>query len=108
MNALPVDTSLARDKIEATLKAELSRLLDGTIDRLDTPIRDTANGIVVAARRGRLDILQIARNKLLRGLEDEKLEAREGLQDELDTMLYTGIRMLYSGLIAGLASRPSK
>ena len=97
------DLSASRDAVEAALKAELSRLLDGTVDQVDGPIRDTANRLVVAARRGRRDLADEARDQLAVELLMRKMAARGGLESTLNIVLGRGLGLLFDGLVAGLA-----
>jgi hypothetical protein len=94
----------SRDAVEAALKAELARLLDGTIDSVDGPIREAANRLVVAARRGRRDLADEARDQLALALEERRLAARVGFESTLNVVLQRGIGLLFDGLTAGLAS----
>lgn len=96
------DLSGARDQIEAALRAELSRLLDGTIDQVDGPIRDAANRLIVAARRGRRDLADECRDQLVLEIEAAKLRARSGFENILKIILERGIGLLFNGLVAGL------
>lgn len=98
-----IDVTAARDAIEAALKAELSRLLDGTVDQVDGPIRAAANRLAVAARTGRRHLAEEARDQLALELETAKLRARSGLEDTLAIVLGRGIGLLFDGLVAGLA-----
>lgn len=99
----PTNLSGARNSVEDALKAELSRLLDGTVDAVDGPIRDAANRIVVAARRGRRDLADEARDQLALALEERKLAARVGFESTLNVILQRGIGLLFDGVVAGLA-----
>lgn len=99
----PTNLSAARDGVEAALRAELSRLLEGTVDQVDGPIREAANRLVVAARRGRRDLADEARDQLALELEVRKMSARAGFQSTLDLVLQRGIGLLFDGLTAGLA-----
>jgi hypothetical protein len=98
----PANLSGARDSVEAALKAELSRLLDGTVDQVDGPIREAANRIVVAARRGRRDLADEARDQLALALEERKLAARAGMDSTLNIVLSRGLGLLFDGVVAGL------
>ena len=103
MTTEPTGLSASRDAVEAALKAELSRLLDGTVDAVDGPIREAANRIVVAARRGRRDLADEARDQLALALEERRLSARIGMESTLNVILGRGIGLLFDGLAAGLA-----
>ena len=98
----------ARDHIEATLKAELSRLLDGTIDQIDGPIREASNRLVVAARRQRTDLLEECRDQLVLAIEERKLAARQGFELTLNMILERGLGLLFNGLVAGLTGLKGK
>lgn len=102
MTPEPTNLSGARDKIEAALRAELSRLLADTVDTVDGPIREASNRLVVAARRGRRDLADEARDQLALAIEERKLEARAGMSLTLDTILTRGVGLLFDGLVAGL------
>jgi hypothetical protein len=104
----PTDMSAARDAVEAALKVELARLLDGTVDQIDGPIRDASNRLVVAARRGRRDLADEARDQLALELEAAKLRARVGFESTLGLVLQRGIGLLFDGLVAGLAGIGAK
>ena len=95
--------SATRDGIEAALKAELARLLDGTVDAVDGPIRQAANRLLFAAQRGRRDLADEARDQLALALEERQLAARAGLESTLSVILQRGIGLLFDGLTAGLA-----
>jgi hypothetical protein len=95
--------SASRDAIEAALRAELSRLLDGTVDQVDGPIREAANRLVVAARRGDRALAEECRDQLALEIEMAKLNARAGLESTLSVVLGRGIGLLFDGLVAGLA-----
>lgn len=102
MTIEPTNMSAARDSVEAALRAELSRLLGGTVDQVDGPIREASNRLVVAARRGRRDLADEARDQLAIALEERKLAAREGMESTLNIVLQRGIGLLFDGLTAGL------
>ena len=104
----PTGLDAARDQIEAALKAELARLLDGTVDQVDGPIREAANRLVVAARRGRRDLADECRDQLALALEERKLAARSGFESTLNVILQRGIGLLFDGLVAGLAGLGAK
>lgn len=95
--------SAARDGIEAALKAELARLLDGTVDAVDGPIRAAANRLIFAAQRGRRDLADEARDQLALALEERRLAARAGFESTLNVVLQRGVGLLFDGLAAGLA-----
>ena len=99
----PTGMHASRDAVEAALRAELARLLDGTVDQVDGPIRDAANRLVVAARRGRRDLADEARDQLQLELDAAKLRARSGFESALGVILQRGIGLLFDGLVAGLA-----
>lgn len=99
---LPLDYSAARDQVEATLKAELSRLLQGTVDQIDGPIRDASNRLIVAARRGDRALADECRDQLAVEIEIRRLAARDGLESTLNVILQRGIGLLFDGLVAGL------
>lgn len=103
MTPEPTNLSGARDAVEAALQAELSRLLNGTVDAIDGPIREAANRLVVAARRGRRDLADEARDQLALAIEERKLAARVGFESTLNVILQRGIGLLFDGLTAGLA-----
>ena len=98
-----VNMSAARDQVEAALRAELSRVLQQTADQIDGPIREAANRLVVAARRGRRDLADECRDQLALEIELRKLSARAGMENVLGTILERGIGLLFDGLVAGLA-----
>ncbi len=104
----PTGLDAARNQVEAALKAELSRLLDGTVDQIDGPIRDAANRLVVAARRGRRDLADECRDQLELELAAAKLRARSGFESTLNMILQRGIGLLFDGLVAGLAGLGAK
>jgi hypothetical protein len=99
----PTGLQAARDQIEQALKAELSRVLDGTVDQLDGPIRDASNRLVVAARRGRRDLADECRDQLALEIDAAKMSARSGFENTLNVILQRGIGLLFDGLVAGLA-----
>lgn len=103
MTPEPTGLSGSRDAVEAALRAELSRVLNGTVDAIDGPIRDAANRLVVAARRGRRDLADEARDQLALELETRRLAARAGMESTLNVILQRGIGLLFDGLTAGLA-----
>lgn len=98
----PTNLSAARNSVEDALRAELARLLEGTVDQIDGPIRDAANRIVVAARRGRRDLADEARDQLALAIEERKLAARVGFESTLGIIMQRGIGLLFDGVVAGL------
>lgn len=96
------DLSGARDQIEAALRAELARLLDGTVDQIDGPIREASNRLVIAARRGDRALADECRDQLELELLAAKLSARAGLGSTLAVVLQRGLGLLFDGLVAGL------
>lgn len=104
----PTNVSDARAQVEAALRAQLARLLDGTVDHLDGPIRDAANRLIFAAQRGRRDLVEEAEDQIRLGIEQRKLAARAGLEGVMDAVLGRGIGMLYDGLAAGLKGAERK
>jgi hypothetical protein len=103
MTPEPTNLSGARDSVEAALQAELSRLLEGTVSAIDGPIREASNRLVVAARRGRRDLADEARDQLALAIEERRLAARVGMESTLNVILQRGIGLLFDGLTAGLA-----
>lgn len=101
-DAKPSGLTGARDMIENTLRAELSRLLDGTVDTIDGPIRDAANRLVVAARRGDRALADECRDQLAIEIEAAQLKARSGAGAVLGAVLERGVGLLFDGLVAGL------
>lgn len=99
---VPMDMSASRDSVEAALRAELARLLDGTVDRIDGPIREASNRLVVAARRGRRDLVEEAQDQLQLAILEQKLAARQGFESTLNVVLSRGLGLLFDGIVAGL------
>jgi hypothetical protein len=108
LDAAHPSLAAARDGIEAALKAELARLLDGTVDAVDGPIRQAANRLLFAAQRGRRDLADEARDQLALALEERRLAARAGLEATLAVVLGRGVGLLFDGLAAGLAGLGSR
>jgi hypothetical protein len=100
---LPVGGTAVRDQLEAALRAELSHLLSGTVDQIDGPIRDASNRLLVAARRGRKDLVDEARDQLLLAIEQRKLAARAGMESTFNVILSRGLGLLFDGVVAGLS-----
>jgi len=98
-----MNSGAVRDELVKALEAELSRYIDGTVDQLNGPIQQMANHMLVAARRGRMDLVDECRDQLIVAMEERKLAAREGMASVLDLVLTRGINLLFSGLVAGLA-----
>lgn len=101
--AQPTGLNESRDQIEAALRATLSELLAGTADRVDGPIREAANRLVVAAHRGDRALADEARDQLQVEIQMAQLDARAGLESTLSFVLTRGVGLLFDGLTAGLA-----
>lgn len=89
--------------LEGGLKGLVSRLIEGTIDDLDGPIRETSMRLAVAAKRGRQDLVDASKDQLsLLMMENEhRLRAEAG--GFMDFALTAGIQLLFDGAVAGLA-----
>lgn len=101
-DSTPTNMSAARDSVEAALRAELSALLDGTVDQIDGPLRDITNRLVVAARRGHRAMVDECKDQLLVELEIRKMAARAGFESTLSIVIQRGLGLLFDGLVAGL------
>lgn len=93
-----------RDGLEGTLRSGLGELVEGGIESLDGPIRDTANRLTVAIRRGRQDLADEARDALTVAMLEQEIKAKATMAPALDIFLTGGINLLVNGAISALAA----
>lgn len=95
-----------RNEVEAALRQELSGLIDGSIDDLNGPVRDAANRLVVAVRRGPAGEKLVAeiRDELALRLLEKQIKAKQSLNGVFDVVLGVGMNLLFKGALGGLAA----
>jgi len=92
------------DAMESGVKDILGEIIDGSVEDLDGPVREIAARLTMAARRGRLDLVQACQDQLLLIVLEKELRLRSEADGFLDTMLNVGINALVNGAIGALAS----
>ena len=100
------DWESLRDQIETAVRDQLAGLTNGTIEELQGPVREAANRLVVAIRRGPAGqkLVDEIRDELALRLLEKEIEARDAYSKVFDIILGTGLNLLFSGAIAGLSS----
>ncbi len=95
-----------RGGLETALKSEISKLVGGSIEDLEGPVRDAANRLVVAIRRGPTGAELVAeiQDELMLRMAEKKIAAKVAYSGVFDIVLGTGMNLLFSGAIAGLAA----
>ena len=95
-----------RNEIEAALKQELAGLVDGSIDDLDGPVREAANRLVVAVRRGPAGqaLVEEIRDELALRMLEKQIKAKQAVGNVMDVVLGVGLNLLFKGAIGGLAA----
>ncbi len=95
-----------RNEIEAALKQELAGLVDGSIDDLDGPVREAANRLVVAVRRGPTGqaLVEEIRDELALRMLEKQIKAKQAVGNVMDVVLGVGLNLLFKGAIGGLAA----
>jgi hypothetical protein len=101
--SLPSDLRAVRDRLAAALTAELCRVLEGRVERIDGQITEAALRLAVAARRNRGDLVAQAADRLSLEIQGAGLVARDGMGSALSYLLYSGVNFLFEGAAAGLA-----
>jgi hypothetical protein len=98
----PTGMAQARDVVERAITVELSRTLVETADQLQGPVREAANRLVVAARRGRRDLADECRDQLALAVTERQLSVRSGMSEAFTAFFERGIGLLFDGLVGGL------
>ena len=96
---------LLADGMEQGLKDILSEVIDGTISDLDGPVREISARLTMAARRGRMDLVQASKDQLLLIILEKELRLKSSSSGFLDTIINVGVNALISGAIGALASQ---
>lgn len=90
--------------LEGGLRDYVQSLIDGTVQELDGPIRQTAGLMAQAAAQGRMDLVEMARDQLALIMVEKKVRAKGALGHVMDRLLLQGMNLLVNGAIAGLSS----
>ena len=90
------------DELESGLKGLLNELIDGSIEDLDGPIRLIAERMAMAARRQRMDLVEMCKDQLALIVLEKELRLRSEADGWFETILGIGINALISGAIGGL------
>lgn len=93
------------DAMEQGVKDILNGLIDGTIEDLDGPIREISQRLTMAARRGRLDLVEMCRDQLELIVLEKRLRLEMQGSGVLGSVLTMGVNALVNGAIGALASR---
>lgn len=93
------------DAMEQGVKDILNSMIDGTIEDLDGPIREISARLTMAARRGRMDLVEMCRDQLELIVLEKRLRIEMEGTGVLDTILSVGVNALITGAIGALASR---
>lgn len=95
-----------RDGVEKALRQELNTLVGGAIEDIDGPIRDAANRLVVAIRRGPAGEALVGeiRDELTLRMVEKQIAAKAAYSGAFDIALGVGLNMLFNGAVAGLAA----
>lgn len=92
------------DAMESGVKDILGSLIDGSIEELDGPIREISARLTMAARRGRMDLVQASRDQLEMLVLEKQLRVSMEGTGIMDTILSVGVNALINGAIGALAS----
>ncbi len=98
-----------RDGLDKALRQELNTLVGGAIEDIDGPIRDAANRLVVAIRRGPAGeaLVSEIRDELVLHMAAKEIKAKAAYANVFDIVLGTGLNLLFNGAVAGLqAAQP--
>jgi hypothetical protein len=90
------------DEIEGGLKDLLNELIDGSVEDLDGPIRLIAQRMAMAARRQRMDLVEMSKDQLQLIVLEKELRIRAEFDGFWENLLNMGINALISGAIGGL------
>jgi len=99
-----------RNDLERALRQELNTLVGGAIEDLDGPIRDAANRLVIAVRRGPAGEALVAeiKDELALRMAEKQIMAKAAYGSVFDVVLGVGMNMLFNGAVAGLAAAKPK
>lgn len=93
-----------RTDLESTLKTQLAGVLTGSIDDLNGPIRDAANRLTVAVRRGEPGLIAEIKDQLGIEMVRKGITVKGAGNGVLDAVLTVGLGMLFQGATAGMQS----
>jgi len=95
-----------RNEIEGALRDQLGGLIEGSIDDLEGPIRDAANRMVVAIRRGPTaqPLVDEIRDELALRMLEKEIHAKKAVGNVMDVVLGVGLNLLFKGAIGGLSA----
>lgn len=95
-----------RNELQGALTAELAGLIDGSIEDLEGPIRDAANRLVVAVRRGPTGEVLVGeiRDELALRMVEKQIKAKQSVNNVMDVVIGVGMNMLFRGAVGGLAA----
>lgn len=98
-----------RNEIESAIKAELNGVVDGGIDALNGPVREAANRMVVAIRRGPTaqPLVDEIRDELALRMMEQEIKAKASVGSAMDIVLGVGLNLLFRGAVGGLAALKS-
>jgi hypothetical protein len=89
-------------ELEGGLKDLLNELIDGSVEDLDGPIRLIAQRMAMAARRQRMDLVEMSKDQLQLIVLEKELRIRSEFDGFWQNLLNIGINALISGAIGGL------
>lgn len=93
--------------LEGGIKVLLNQLIDGTIQELDGPVRETSQRLAIAVRRGRQDLVQESSDQLALIVREKELRIKQSAGGMFDSVLALGMNALVNGAIAGLSGLKS-
>jgi hypothetical protein len=104
---ISTDWNHLNTELERGLKELLDGLIDGAVTDLDGPVRETAQRMTLAAKRGRYDLVEASRDQLALLVLEKELRLKVEGFGLFEQILGMGINALINGAIAGLGGLKS-
>jgi hypothetical protein len=103
---MSTDWNGLRNEIESAIKNEVNGVIEGGIADLEGPIRDAANRMVVAIRRGPTaqPLVDEIRDELSLRMLEKQIKAKAAVGNVLDVVLGIGLNLLFKGAVGALGS----
>lgn len=94
------------ESLEAALRTEVNKLIDGGVEKLNGPIQKAANQLTVAIRRGPAGeaLVEEIRDTLALYIIEEKIAVKQAYEGVFDNVLGMGLSLLFNGATAGLGA----
>ncbi len=104
MPTVKQDWGALKGELEAGVKDILGRMIDGTVEDLEGPIKEIGSSLLLAVKRRRWDLVDASKDQLALIAIEKGLILQYEAEGLLEKMLGMGLDMLVKGAIGGLGS----